>query len=54
MPLVVDFWYYFFTRPGDVVRTYLGGEGSPQRLFFSPQALAQWDQPFITSGAVAR
>jgi hypothetical protein len=54
MPLVIDFWYYFFTRPGSPVRTYLRGEGSGQPLFFSPQALAQWDEPYIRIGAVAR
>ena len=29
-------------------------EEAGQRVFFSPQALAQWDQPYITIGAVAR
>lgn len=54
MPLVIDFWYYFFTRPGHPLREYLRGEGRAQPLFFSPQALAMWDQPVITIGAVAR
>ena len=52
--VVIDFWYYFFTRPGSALRGYLRGEGSEQPLFFSPEALAQWDQPRITIGAVSR
>ena len=52
--MVVDFWYYFFDRPGSPLRSYLHGEGSGQVLFFSPQAMAQWDRPRITDADVAR
>ncbi|HJQ84987.1 MAG TPA: glycosyltransferase family 39 protein [Candidatus Binatia bacterium] len=52
--LVVDFWFYFFTRPGMPLREYLRGEGGEHVLFLSPQALAEWDQPRITRGDVAR
>ena len=54
VPVVIDFWFYYFTRPGSALREYLHGEGSGRRLFFSPEALAMWDQPAITLGAVAR
>jgi hypothetical protein len=46
--MLVDWGFYFFTRPGSPLRTYLANEGSPQRLFWSPQAQAQWDQPVLT------
>jgi hypothetical protein len=52
--VVVDFWYYFFTRPGSALRDFLRGEGMAQLVFFSPQAAAQWHQQAITIGAVAR
>jgi hypothetical protein len=54
MPVVIDFWYYFFTRPGSPLRTYLRGDGAARAVFFSRQAAAQWDEPYITIGAVAR
>ena len=47
-------WYCFFDRPGSPLRSYLHGEGSGQVLFFSPQAMAQWDRPRITDADVAR
>lgn len=47
MPVVVDWAFYFFTRPGSRLRAYLAGEGSAQRLFFSPDAVAQWDRPLL-------
>lgn len=34
--IVVDDWFYFFTKPGDHLREYLSREGSAQVLFFSP------------------
>lgn len=43
--VVVDWAFYFFTRPGSALRTYLRGEGSQQRLFFSPEARDQWNSP---------
>jgi 4-amino-4-deoxy-L-arabinose transferase-like glycosyltransferase len=52
--LVIDFWYYFFTRPGSALRAYLQGDGSAQRVFFSEQALAQWEHGRIVIGAGAR
>jgi 4-amino-4-deoxy-L-arabinose transferase-like glycosyltransferase len=45
MPIVVDWAFYFFTRPGSPLRRYLSGEGARQRLFFSSEAIAQWDRP---------
>ncbi len=51
---VIDFWFYYFTRPGSALRDYLRGEGSSQQLFFSPEALEQWDQPYITKDFVTR
>jgi hypothetical protein len=47
-PVVVDWAFYFFTRPGSALRDYLAGEGSAQQLFFSPDALRQWDRPQFT------
>jgi 4-amino-4-deoxy-L-arabinose transferase-like glycosyltransferase len=37
-PVVIDAWFYFFTRPGSALRKYLRGEGSAQVLFFSAPA----------------
>ena len=51
---MIDFWFYYFTRPGSLLRDYLRGEGSGQQLFFSPEALEQWDQPYITKDFVTR
>ncbi len=45
MPMVIDWAFYLFTRPGSSLRAYLNEEGREQRLFFSPQALEQWDRP---------
>ena len=47
IPVVVDWAFYFFTRPGSALRRYLAEEGSAQRFFFSPEAAAQWDQPLL-------
>ena len=47
-PIVIDWAFYFFTRPGSALREYLAGEGNDRRLFFSPQALAQWDRPLLS------
>ena len=52
--IVVDFWFYFFTRPGSALRAYLHGAGNEQVVFFSPQSLAQWDAPTIVDADVAR
>lgn len=46
-PVVVDWSFYFFTRPGSPLRQYLSSEGSAQRLFFSPDAVEQWDRPLL-------
>ena len=46
-PIVIDWAFYFFTRPGSALRAYLAGEGRGQRLFFSPDAITQWDQPLL-------
>lgn len=54
MKVVVDFWYYFFTRPGHRVREYLSGEGRDRVVFFSPQALAQWEHPYIVQSFIHR
>ena len=43
--VLVDWAFYFFTRPGSPLRSYLGGEGSQQRIFFSPEAQDQWNSP---------
>jgi hypothetical protein len=43
--VVVDWAFYFFTRPGSPLRSYLSGEGSQQRIFFSPEAQDQWNSP---------
>ena len=45
VPVIIDWGFFFFTRPGSALREYLAGEGSSQRLFFSPQAMEQWDRP---------
>ena len=45
---MIDWAFYFFTRPGSALREYLAGEGNDRRLFFSPQALAQWDRPLLS------
>ena len=47
VPIVVDWAFYFFTRRGSPVRRYLEHEGSGQRLFFSPEAVDQWDRPLL-------
>lgn len=47
MPVVVDWAFYFFTRPGSRLREYLAGEGGAQRLFFSPESVEQWDRPVL-------
>lgn len=47
LPVVVDWAFYFFTRPGSPLRAYLAGEGERQRLFFSPDAVTQWDRPIL-------
>ena len=47
VPIVIDWAFYFFTRPGSPLRRYLAGEGSGQRLFFSPEAVDQWDRPLL-------
>jgi hypothetical protein len=48
MRVVVDWAFYFFTRPGGALRAYLAGEGSDRRVFFSPDAVQQWDRPLLT------
>jgi hypothetical protein len=45
--VVIDWAFYFFTRPGSLLREYLAGEGSAQRVFFSPEAVQQWDRPLL-------
>jgi 4-amino-4-deoxy-L-arabinose transferase-like glycosyltransferase len=45
LPVVVDWAFYYFTRPGSSLREYLNGEGRDQRYFFSAQAAEQWDRP---------
>jgi 4-amino-4-deoxy-L-arabinose transferase-like glycosyltransferase len=50
-PVIVDWAFYYFTRPGSRLRAYLEGEGSAQRLFFSPDAVAQWDRPLLRMSA---
>jgi 4-amino-4-deoxy-L-arabinose transferase-like glycosyltransferase len=47
VPIVIDWAFYFFTRPGSPLRRYLAAEGSGQRLFFSPEALQQWERPLL-------
>lgn len=47
MPMVVDWAFYFFTRPGSRLREYLAAEGSAQRLYFSPEAMEQWNRPLL-------
>lgn len=47
LPIVVDWAFYFFTRPGSPLRAYLAGEGSAHRLFFSPESVEQWDKPLL-------
>ena len=51
IPVIVDWAFYYFTRPGSALRAYLEGEGSAQRLFFSPDAVAQWDRPLLRMSA---
>jgi hypothetical protein len=46
-PIVIDWAFYFFTRPGSPLRRWLEGPGRGQRLFFSPEALRQWDEPLL-------
>jgi hypothetical protein len=45
--VVVDWAFYIFTRPGSPLRSYLQGEGSQQRIFFSPEARDQWNSPAL-------
>jgi 4-amino-4-deoxy-L-arabinose transferase-like glycosyltransferase len=47
-PIVIDWAFYFFSRPGSPLRRYLSDEGAGQRLFFSPDAIEQWDRPVLT------
>jgi 4-amino-4-deoxy-L-arabinose transferase-like glycosyltransferase len=47
LSVVIDWAFYFFTRPGSRLRAYLAGEGSAQRVFFSPDAVQQWDRPLL-------
>jgi hypothetical protein len=46
-PIVIDWAFYFFTRHGSALRRYLAEEGSGQRLFFSPEAVEQWNRPLL-------
>ena len=48
LPIVIDWAFYFFTRPGSALRAYLAGEGADHRLFFSPAAFEQWNRPVLT------
>jgi 4-amino-4-deoxy-L-arabinose transferase-like glycosyltransferase len=48
VPVVVDWAFYFFTRPGSPLRNYLASDGRGRRLFFSPDALEQWDRPLLS------
>ena len=43
--VVVDWAFYFFTRPDSSLRSYLRGEGSQQRIYFSSEARDQWNSP---------
>jgi len=52
--VVVDFWYYYFTQPGSALREYLRAEGGGRTVFFSPDALAQWDHPRLVKDFVFR
>jgi 4-amino-4-deoxy-L-arabinose transferase-like glycosyltransferase len=48
MPVVVDWGFYFFTRPHSALRRFLAEEGNAKRrLFSSEEAVAQWDQPLL-------
>ncbi len=47
VPIVVDWAFYFFTRPDSRLRAYLAGDGSAHRLFFSPESVEQWDRPLL-------
>lgn len=47
IPVMVDWGFYFFNRPGSALRAYLDGEGASQRLFFSPDAVRQWNRPLL-------
>jgi hypothetical protein len=48
MPMLVDWSFYFFTRPGSPLRAYLEDDGKAQRLFSSREARAQWNRPLLT------
>jgi hypothetical protein len=37
--VVLDLWFYLFTRPGSPLREYVRGEGSAQALAFFPEEL---------------
>jgi 4-amino-4-deoxy-L-arabinose transferase-like glycosyltransferase len=50
--VVIDWAFYFFTRPGSALRGYLAGEGRERRLFFSSDAAWQWDQPILRISAL--
>lgn len=47
MPVIVDWAFYYFTRPGSALRAYLAGPGYGQLAFFSAEAAAQWDRPLL-------
>ena len=46
--IVIDWAFYFFSRPGGPLRRYLSDEGSERRLFFSRDAAEQWDRSLLT------
>jgi 4-amino-4-deoxy-L-arabinose transferase-like glycosyltransferase len=48
IPVVIDWAFYFFTRPGSRLRQYLAEEARARRLFFSQDALDQWSRPRFT------
>jgi hypothetical protein len=48
LPIVIDWAFYFFTRPHSALREYLDDEGAAHRLFFSPEAVEQWDRSGLT------
>ena len=44
--IVIDEWFYFFTKPGDPLREYLAGPGSSQVLFLTPGDTLELHQRF--------
>ncbi|HYC57116.1 MAG TPA: glycosyltransferase family 39 protein [Candidatus Binatia bacterium] len=52
--MLVDFWFYYFTRGRGDLNRYLREEGARQIVFLSPDAQRRWSNRFEDIGGVQR